>query len=116
MAKLAFLTATLTKYRRGDPRLQNFVDRFEATFAEAEVSEGFIGRPFKDGTAGEPTSPLPGFELTAWETRKIMTFSLWRDLESVFAYSYTGLHAEALRSRGEWFPTPASRLCRLVGG
>ena len=32
-----------------------------------------------------------------------MTLSLWKDLESVAAFSYHGAHAEALTKRREWF-------------
>jgi hypothetical protein len=35
-----------------------------------------------------------------------MTISLWKDLESVFAFAYSGLHGEALRLRKEWFVSP----------
>jgi hypothetical protein len=34
------------------------------------------------------------------------TLSLWRSLESVFAYSYAGLHREALALREQWFRRP----------
>jgi len=34
------------------------------------------------------------------------TLSLWADLESVFAFAYAGVHAEALRHRREWFVPP----------
>jgi len=32
-----------------------------------------------------------------------MTLSLWRDLESVAAFSYRGIHGDALSKRAEWF-------------
>lgn len=36
--------------------------------------------------------------------KDVYTYTLWRDLESVYAFAYYGLnHAEALRRRGEWF-------------
>ena len=31
---------------------------------------------------------------------------MWRDLESVFAFTYFGLHAEALAHGREWFQKP----------
>ena len=36
-------------------------------------------------------------------TRFAQTFSLWRDLESVYAYVYAGQHGEGLRQRHHWF-------------
>ncbi len=35
-----------------------------------------------------------------------MTLSLWRDLESVFAFAYFGVHAEALSHGRDWFVKP----------
>src|SRR5579864_3632763 len=35
------------------------------------------------------------------------SLSLWRDLESVFAFAYAHVHAEALSHRKEWFLPPA---------
>lgn len=43
------------------------------------------------------------FQSNELKDRRLMTLSLWRDLESVMAFVYTGLHAEALRFRREWF-------------
>jgi hypothetical protein len=34
------------------------------------------------------------------------TLSVWADLESVFAFAYAGVHANALRQRQEWFLQP----------
>lgn len=106
MSRIAFITAALMKYPRGDARLQDFIDRFEETFAAAAVTEGYIGRPFADGALEEPTIPLPGFGEQEWTERSILTFSLWQNLESVFAFTYSGPHGYALKRRGEWFPRP----------
>jgi hypothetical protein len=32
-----------------------------------------------------------------------MTLSIWRDIDAVFAFVYSGLHLEALRQRAAWF-------------
>ena len=106
MARIAFLTAALMKYPGGDPRLQDFVARFDAVFAAAEEFEGYITQPHKDGTIDEPTTPLPGFDQIEWDQRSILTYSLWQNLESVYAFTYTGPHGDALKNRGKWFPRP----------
>ena len=36
----------------------------------------------------------------------VATLSLWRTLESVNAFAYSGVHGESLRHRLEWFITP----------
>ena len=34
------------------------------------------------------------------------TLSLWRDLTALMAFSYSGIHAEAMRHGREWFVKP----------
>ncbi len=46
------------------------------------------------------------FQKDEWENRRPATLSLWRDLESVFAFAYHGVHGEALSKRKEWFVKP----------
>ncbi len=54
---------------------------------------------------GEPPDvPNPTvFRAPEFAGRVAHTPSVWRDLESVMAYSYGGLHAEALAKRKDWF-------------
>lgn len=110
MAKVAFMTIGLLKEPYGSPHGQGFVDRIEATFAAAESSEGFIGRSTTDEETGEETWgtwTTPGvFQKDEYQDRRPETLSLWHDLESVFAFAYNGLHAEALSKRREWFVKP----------
>jgi len=106
MARVAFITAGLVKYPWGDPRLQDFIDRFAETFAAAQVTDGYLARPFADGTLPDPTTPLPGFSEQDWAERSNFTFSIWQNLESIFAYTYSGFHGDALLRRRDWFPKP----------
>ncbi|SNZ07399.1 DUF3291 domain-containing protein [Cohaesibacter gelatinilyticus] len=34
------------------------------------------------------------------------TLSLWRDIESLYVFTYSGLHAKALKHGREWFQSP----------
>lgn len=111
MAKLAFYTFGILHEAQGNPRVQGFFDRVSDTFKEAEQSTGFIGRSSRDPLTGEHSwgervSPrfFVGDETDGLKAPR--TVSLWEDLESVFAYAYSGLHAEALRQRREWFVKP----------
>lgn len=103
MARLAFYTFGILREARGHAQVQGFFDRIAATFAAAEGTDGFVARGFSQR---EP-SLGPRFFDPATHPLAPQTLSLWRDLESVFAFAYRGAHAEALRQRKEWFVEPA---------
>jgi hypothetical protein len=86
------------------------MDRIDATFGAAQASGGFLGR-------SEPSDPDDEAVWGAWmvptifnpegyQNRVPETLSLWQDLESVFAFVYHGIHAQALNKRKEWFVHP----------
>ena len=107
MARVAFMTIALLHAPYGDPRVLGFKKRIDANYAAAEASEGFIARSTFDEKIGEHSwgaIAIPTiFQKEAINERLITTLSLWLDLESVFAYTYSDVHAEALRKRREWF-------------
>ncbi|WP_407542435.1 DUF3291 domain-containing protein (plasmid) [Deinococcus radiomollis] len=82
------MTSGLLHEPMGHPRVRGFVQRIPGVFDAATASEGFLGFPAEQG---DDTG------------RASTTLSVWRDLESVFAFSYAGVHAEALVKRQEWF-------------
>ncbi len=94
---------------RTGARSKGFIDRLPAALAVAERSEGFIGRSYLDPATGRHSwgdSVCPSFTPADKLSHLAHTFSLWRDLESVYAFAYSHLHAEALRLRRDWFPEP----------
>ncbi|GAA1407894.1 MULTISPECIES: DUF3291 domain-containing protein [Oerskovia] len=120
MPRIAFTTFAILRAPYGEPEVQDFDDMTPATFDEAERSEGFIARAKEDpgqshlsnfqrdwGVWG--TFEVPRF-YTGGRTDELdsraSTLSLWRDLDSVFAFVYTGLHRTALTRRHEWFLKP----------
>ena len=108
MAKVAFFTFGILREAADHPQMQAFWDRIPYNFEAAEQSEGFIDRarhnPDSDHYSWEdpriprfcPVDDLGG-DRAPW------TLSVWEDLESVFAFAYVGVHAEALSHRKEWF-------------
>lgn len=107
MSKLAFLTIGVLNKPGDDPQIQSFWDRVDGAFQAAENSEGFLGRSIFDDVReqeswGNWTVPSC-FKNEEYTDLTPSTLSLWRDLESVFAFAYNGLHAEALSKRREWF-------------
>lgn len=110
MAKVAFMTVGLLHASNWDARVHGFIKRIQANNDAAEASDGFIDRSVRDEITREHKwgqQPLPTpFTGMDHQDRLPQTLSLWQDLESVFAFAYHGVHAEALSKRKEWFVKP----------
>ncbi len=109
MARVAFYTFGILRETPGHPQVQGFFDRIHANFGAAEQSVGFIDRSRLDPETGlyswgEWVSPRFFREEVHAENPK--TLSVWRDLESIFAFAYSGEHLEVLKRREEWFIKP----------
>ena len=118
MARLAIMTFGVLREPWGSPGVAGFEARLDRTFAAADASPGVIGRDETEitdwtmadddprwGPWGRYRLPevYPDDRSDLSITREATTLSLWRDIESVFAFAYSGLHLEALQKRGEWF-------------
>jgi Domain of unknown function (DUF3291) len=85
---------------------QSFRDREPANFEAADRAAGFVARA---GYEEEPDRPswgervYPRFYVERGDGGSPSTLSVWEDLESLFAFAYYGIHAEALRRGSEWF-------------
>jgi hypothetical protein len=74
-----------------------------------DKAPGLIARSGYDGDPGPESWGLevyPPFYRERGDGWSPATLSLWTDLESVMAFSYYGLHAEALKRGREWFRKP----------
>jgi hypothetical protein len=106
-AKIAFFTLGVLRAPVGDALVQGFVDRIGEVYVAAEGSAGFFDRSVRNlqtwehswGPVIAPKCVPSGLALT----QLAMTLTLWRDLESVAAFSYHGAHREALSKRSDWF-------------
>jgi len=108
--RLAFFTLAILREGHGHPRVKGFFDRVAANFAAAEHCDGNIDRSelipgTQTHTWGEPVAPR--FFREGEHGGAPRSLSLWRSLESVFAFAYSHVHAEALTHRKEWFLPPA---------
>ncbi|TFG88988.1 MAG: DUF3291 domain-containing protein [Hyphomicrobiales bacterium] len=86
-----------------------FHARNDAALAAAEQADGFIARSGYDNEPGPPLWGLqvyPDFYAERGDGWSPETLSLWEDLESVAAFTYHGLHAEAQRLGRTWFVDP----------
>jgi hypothetical protein len=109
MPLVAFTTFAILKAPPGDPAVQGFFDRLPETFGAADAFEGFVARSTRDPVTlrhswGDPVQPR--FYDPARHAGVVFTLSLWRSLEPVNAFAYSGVHGEALRHRLEWFLEP----------
>jgi hypothetical protein len=109
MARVAFMTFGVLHEAWDHARSKGFVDRVPAAYDAADRSDGFIARSARDLATlrhswGE--SICPSFLAPPLHAQVAHTFSLWTDLESVYAYAYGPVHAEGLRLRRDWFREP----------
>lgn len=92
-----------------DPANDGFRELNDPVFATADKAPGLIARSGYASDEG-PTpwgeEVYPRFYIDRGDGWSPATLSLWDDIESVFAFTYSGLHAEALRRGREWFKKP----------
>lgn len=107
--RLALYTFGMFRARAVDPVNQGFHARNDVNFAAAEISDGFIARSGYDGEPGPESwgvQVFPRFYVERGDGWSPSTLSLWRDLVAPMAYSYAGIHAEALKRGRDWFLKP----------
>ena len=104
---LAFTTFGILVADWNQPLVKGFVDRVQDTYAAAESSDGFIDRARRVDARSSSTDwgrfDYPRYIREDQYPRVAATLSLWEDIESVFAYAYSGLHGEGLMHSKEWF-------------
>jgi len=114
---IAFSSFSIMKKPYGDPVVAGFEALTPPVFEVAEKSPGFIARAKETddlhhlgnferdwGDWGEFAVPSyydGGFTIPT-ETRA-GTLSLWEDVQSVYDFTYGGLHGRAFRQRHKWF-------------
>jgi hypothetical protein len=108
-SRIALYTFGIFIKPSADPANAGFHARNDANLAAAEAAAGFIARSGYDGDPG-PASwgahGYPRFYTQHGDAHSPSTLSLWTDLEAPFAFTYHGLHAEALSHGRDWFLRP----------
>lgn len=104
MSHVAILTFGVLQEEYEHPQIREFIERADPVFAAAAHMPGFVqlveGKDLKD-------DPLSSLVVAEQCERVAQTLSVWTQLESVFAFAYYRLHAEALAKRKAWFLKPA---------
>lgn len=110
MGVLALYTFGIFARPAEDPANDGFRDLNDPVFATVDRAPGLIAR---SGYASDPGPQPWGPEVypRAYHERgdgwSPATLSLWTDAESVWAFTYSGLHAAAMRRGRDWFHKPA---------
>lgn len=89
-----------------DPQIADFVANLDRINAHAEGHDGFVWR--YQTAEGNATATRPYDD-----ERIIVNFSVWRDVESLRAFTYSGAHVEIMRRRREWFERMADSYLAL---
>lgn len=99
MPHVAFHTTSLLQKPLGSPQLEAYEAMTPFLFGKAYEAPGFIHLVDWEDV-------IRSRFFRAEDLFPISTLSVWSDLESIFTFSYQGIHADALRRRREWFHKP----------
>jgi len=89
----------------GDLAIEGFLRREPLNFEAATRASGFVARSGYDGEPGPEswgTQVFPRFLTGSGREYGPSSLSLWQDIESLMAFSYSGIHAEALKHARQW--------------
>lgn len=78
------------------PVMSTFVERLDDINALADNSEGFVWRLKDDNNNA---SSIRIFE----DDTLIVNMSVWKDIDTLYVYTYQTAHTEILKRRKEWF-------------
>ncbi|MBT97487.1 MAG: hypothetical protein CL902_02530 [Dehalococcoidia bacterium] len=111
MAKVVLYTFAIFKEPRDSESNKEFHDRNPFVYVSAENTPGFgdrAGLSWKRNHADRnddwgDRDVSPRFLTTGNHRDTAATLSVWDDVESVYAFTYAGFHAEVLKKRYDWF-------------
>lgn len=87
------------------PRIEGFRLREPLNFEAARRAEGFVGRSGYEDEPGPESwgeKVYPRFIRRSGFDSAPSSLSLWADLESLMAFAYAGVHADALKHARNW--------------
>lgn len=87
------------------PQVEGFRLREPVNFGAAELAEGFLGRSGyagEDGPESWGVQVFPRFIEGSGFATAPSSLSLWADAESLMAFTYSGVHADALKYAKNW--------------
>jgi hypothetical protein len=106
---LALYTFGLFSKPADDPANAGFHELSDIVLQAVDGAQGLIARSGYasdgEGTSWGPEI-YPSFYRERGDGWSPATLSLWRDLESLFFFTYFGIHAAVLKRGREWFEAP----------
>lgn len=107
--QLVLFTFGIFRAPSDDPANDGFHERNDPILELVDTAPGFVARSGYDDEPGPQSwgeQVYPRFYEEKGDGWCPETLSVWQDLESPMAFSYFGLHAEALTHGREWFRKP----------
>lgn len=83
-------------------RMRGFVSRVEAINDLARQAPGFVWQP----TSERMTEDLTRLGLDPW--REAYNLSVWESVEALWAFTFGGVHLEAVKRSVQWFESGSS--------
>ncbi|MGA5690836.1 DUF3291 domain-containing protein [Cytobacillus pseudoceanisediminis] len=100
MAFVAILTVGRLKHSEEHPASREFFEAGIEVMREA-AKTGHLIKEFSPTRAKFPEETIKG------EGTPILTLTVWTNLQSLYQFTYSGLHRQALQDRNKWFgPLP----------
>ncbi|WP_436374712.1 DUF3291 domain-containing protein [Cytobacillus sp. BC1816] len=100
MAFAAILTVGRLKHSEEHPASREFFEAGNEVMREA-AKTGHLIKEFSPNRAKFPEETIKG------EGTPILTLTVWKNLQSLYQFTYSGLHRQALQDRNKWFgPLP----------
>ncbi len=106
MARLALYTFGLFTRPAEDPANDGFHAVNDPIFERVRQADGFLGHATyedMDGGWDAGTQIYPRWYEERGDGWSPATLSLWRDAEAARAFTFTGMHAAAMRRARDWF-------------
>lgn len=95
---LVHVNVAIARYPAGHPEMAGFADQLDTVNRLARDSPGFVWTA-DDGEAGDAVAVFG-------HPRVLANLSMWRSIEALQQFTYSGLHGGAVRQRRTWFEVP----------
>lgn len=96
---LAELNIAEAFFSMDDKRMDGFTGRINAVNALADRADGFIWRLVDEDDSSDGALSLRPFE----NPNMLVNMSVWADVQSLYNFVYTTVHAKVMKGKPAWF-------------
>ncbi len=97
--QLAELNIAEAYYPMDDPRMDGFTGRINAVNAMADRASGFVWRLVDEDDMSDGALSLRPFD----NPNMLVNMSIWQDVQSLYSFVYTTVHAKIMKGKPTWF-------------